>query len=91
MFCRSCGNARIERSAGARLATEWRACGEPGEVTRLLRQLQSIRIGQVRLGPALPVLTQFTEVPAPLNALLEKLHLLRLFATPPDWALTQAA
>jgi hypothetical protein len=29
----------------ARLANEWRAKGEKGEVQRLLRQLQAIRVG----------------------------------------------
>jgi hypothetical protein len=72
----------------ARLATQWRARGEAGEVTRLLRQLQTIRVGQIRMADDLPLRACFTQVPPTLNALLEKLHLLHLFATPPTWAQT---
>ena len=68
----------------ARLATQWRACGEPGEVTRLLRQLQTIRWGQLGIGDE--SCARLTAVPPELNALLEKLQLLHLFATPPKWA-----
>jgi hypothetical protein len=76
----------------ARLATEWRALGETGEVTRLLRQLQTIRLGQLHIdNEPLPNLLRLSEVPPALNALLGKLHLLRLFATPPAWAAQQPA
>lgn len=68
----------------ARLATQWRACGERGEVTRLLRELQTIRLGTFQVGGK-PLL-RLTAVPPELNALLEKLKLLHLFATPPKWA-----
>jgi hypothetical protein len=75
----------------ARLATQWRGLGEAGEVTRLLRQLQAIRLGQLQVaGEALPF-ARLTQVPAQLNALLEKLHLLHLFGTPPAWALPKAS
>jgi hypothetical protein len=75
----------------ARLATQWRACGESGEVTRLLRQLQTIRLGQFQLGDeSAPALARLTEVPPELNALLDKLDLLHLFATPPKWAAAKA-
>ena len=71
----------------ARLATQWRARGEPGEVTRILRQLQTIRLAQIQAGKsAEPILSRFTQVPPDLNALLEKLGLLHLFAAPPQWA-----
>ncbi len=67
----------------ARLATQWRACGEAGEVNRLLRQLQTIRPGRLQIeGEASAPLARITEVPPGLNALLEKLKLLHLFATP---------
>lgn len=76
----------------ARLATQWRACGETGEVTRLLRQLQSIRLGQFQAGDAAsPILARLTEVPAQLNALLAKLNLLHLFAAPPKWAASKVS
>jgi hypothetical protein len=75
----------------ARLATQWRGCGETGEVTRLLRQLQTIRLGQFHLGDeSAPALARLTEVPPELNALLEKLDLLPFFATPPKWAAAKA-
>jgi transposase len=76
----------------ARLATQWRACGERGEVTRLLRELQTIRLATFQVDdqpPAVPLL-RLTEVPPELNALLDKLKLLHLFATPPKWATATA-
>jgi transposase len=76
----------------ARLAAQWRARAECGEVTRILRQLQTIRLGQIQLGnAALPTMARFTHVPPKLNALLQKLNLIHLFATPPNWAKAQAA
>jgi hypothetical protein len=74
----------------ARLATAWRALGETGEVTRILRLLQTIRLGQLHLDDKpLPGLVRLTNVPPELNALLGKLKLLHLFATPPKWAAPQ--
>lgn len=74
----------------ARLATQWRACGETGEVTRLLRQLQTIRLGEFHLpGESSLRFARLSEVPRELNALLEKLQLLHLFQTPPKWAVVQ--
>jgi hypothetical protein len=71
----------------ARLAKEWRASGESGEVTRILRELQTIRLGQIALGaPGVAFLPRLTKVPGHLNALLAKLKLLPLFAAPPKWA-----
>jgi transposase len=71
----------------ARLARQWRGCGESGEVTRILRQLQTIRLGRISVGkPGTPFLARLTKVPQELNALLAKLDLLHIFATPPKWA-----
>jgi transposase len=71
----------------ARLARQWRLCGETGEVTRILRQLQTIRLGAINLkNEGLQILQQITKVPADLNAQLAKLKLLHLFAAPPAWA-----
>lgn len=71
----------------ARLAREWRSCGETGEVTRILRDLQTIRLGQISLGKsAVPLPARLTKVPAHLNTLLAKLNLLPLFAASPKWA-----
>lgn len=70
----------------ARLGKEWRASGEQGEVPRVLRRLQSIRIGQLQVGSK-PARSLMTEIPKELNELLEKLGVIKLFATVPDWAL----
>jgi transposase len=69
----------------AKLAIEWRAKGEKGEVQRLLRQLQAIRVGTLKVSghDAKRLLTQ---IPPELNALLARLGLLSLFAQPPAWA-----
>jgi len=68
----------------ARLASQWRTCGETGEVTRILRELQTIRLGQISIGKSgAPSLARLTKVPAHLNTLLAKLNLLHLFAAPP--------
>jgi len=75
----------------ARLATQWRACGERGEVTRLLRQLQTIRLGTFQLGGESAPHLALTAVPSALNALLEKLQLLHLFAAAPKWAVPASA
>jgi hypothetical protein len=71
----------------ARLARQWLLCGETGEVTRILRQLQTIRLGAIHLkNEGLQILQQITKVPADLNAQLAKLKLLHLFAAPPALA-----
>jgi hypothetical protein len=70
----------------ARLGKEWRACGEKGEVPRILRRFQSIRIGQLQVGGK-PARSLMTEIPKELNTLLEKLGVIKLFATLPHWAL----
>jgi hypothetical protein len=66
----------------ARLGGEWRAAKEPGEVPRLLRRLQTIRIGRLKVGDK-PVARLLTDIPKELNDTLEKLGLLKLFATLP--------
>jgi hypothetical protein len=76
----------------ARLATQWRHCGETGEVTRLLRQFQTIRLGRLDLAAnPEPALFRITNVPSHLNSVLEKLNLLHLFATPPTWAVPKTS
>ena len=66
----------------ARLGKEWRDQGESQEVPRVLRQLQTIRLGTLRLGEKLYA-KLMTEVPKNLNAQLKKLGLAHLFAAPP--------
>jgi hypothetical protein len=66
----------------ARLGGEWRAKGETEEVPRILRHLQTIRLGSLRLGQHLqrPLMTQ---IPKNLNEQLQRLDLVPLFAAPP--------
>ena len=66
----------------ARLGGEWRAQGETEEVPRVLRHLQTIRLGFVQMGPEIHR-TIMTEVPKALNEQLQKLGLAALFASPP--------
>ena len=66
----------------ARLGGEWRARGETEEVPRILRQLQTIRLGILRLGKN-TARTLMTEIPKNLNEQLQKLKLTALFAAPP--------
>ena len=61
---------------------EWRARGETEEVPRVLRQLQTIRLGTLRLGQD-TARTLMTEIPKNLNEQLIKLKLTALFAAPP--------
>ena len=76
-----------DQRISARLARQWCLCGETGEVTRILRQLQTIRLGSIHLkNEDLQLLQQITKVPVHLNAQLAKLKLLHLFAAPPAWA-----
>lgn len=69
----------------ARLGRQWRQKGEKGEVPRILRQLQTIRLGRLEV-QGRKLATVQTQIPQELNRLLTKLDLLKLFATPPDWA-----
>ena len=70
----------------ARLGAEWVAKGCTEEVPKVLRRLQAIRL--VQLAPnGRPLLGLFSKIPAEINALLQKLDLLPLFASPPKWAM----
>ena len=69
----------------ARLGGEWRAQGETEEVPRVLRHLQTIRLGRLQMGQQLHR-TVITEVPPDLNDQLQKLGLTSLFASPPKSA-----
>jgi hypothetical protein len=70
----------------ARLGGEWRLARETGEVPRILRRLQTIRLGRLQVGDK-PVGALMTDIPRELNETLEKLGLLKLFATLPAWVL----
>ena len=67
----------------ARLGGEWRAKGETEEVPRILRHLQTIRLGQLQMGADVHH-NVMTEVPKNLNEQLQKLGLASLFAAPPS-------
>ncbi len=67
----------------ARLGGEWRARGETEEVPRVLRHLQTIRLGALQLGPDVHR-TVMTKVPKVLNDQLRKLGLAALFSAPPQ-------
>jgi transposase len=69
----------------ARLGSEWRQCDQVREVPLVLRQLQSIRIGVLSLDGK-PIRTCITQIPKPLNELLESIRALTLFSAPPAWA-----
>jgi transposase len=66
----------------ARLSKEWRSQGESEEVPRILRKLQTIRLGTLQFGKKLSE-KLMTEVPKDINAQLSKLGLAELFAAPP--------
>ena len=71
----------------ARLGKEWRMLHQRGEAPRILRRLQTIRVGVLQVNGA-TVRTALTQIPKPLNDLLAELGLLHLFASPPAWALS---
>ena len=64
------------------LGAEWRAKGETEEAPRVLRHLQTIRLGLLQMGPDIQR-TMMTEVPKDMNNQLRKLGLAPLFASPP--------
>ena len=66
----------------ARLGREWRAKGEVEEVPRVLRDLQTIRLGMLKLGQKIHR-TVMTQIPKKLNEQIQKLGLAALFAAPP--------
>src|SRR5580692_8906895 len=69
----------------ARLANEWQAKGEKGEVQPLLRRLQAIRVGTLKIAGQ-DSKRLLTQIPPELNVLLARLGLLPLFTQPPAWA-----
>ena len=66
----------------ARLGGEWRAKGESEEVPRILRHLQTIRLGSLRMGQRVEH-ALMTQIPKNMNQQLQKLGLAPLFAAPP--------
>ena len=66
----------------ARLSSEWRAKGVSEEVPRVLRHLQTVRLGRLQMGQHVHS-TLMTQIPKSLNDQLQKLGLAALFAAPP--------
>ncbi len=66
----------------ARLGREWRQKGVKEEVPRILRQLQTIRLGLMQIGQHIHS-TLMTQIPKNMNEQLHKLELAGLFAAPP--------
>ena len=69
----------------SRLRREWRQLGERREVPLVLRELQQIRLGRLKVGDEI-LKTAMTDIPNPIYTLLDQLRLLRLFKQPPKWA-----
>jgi transposase len=67
----------------ARLGGEWRGKGETEEVPRVLRHLQNIRLGVMKLGQHVHHVVM-TDIPKNLNDQLVKLGLAPLFSAPPS-------
>ena len=61
---------------------EWRAKGETEEVPRILRHMQTIRLGSLRMGKRIEH-ALMTQIPKNMNQQLQKLGLASLFAAPP--------
>jgi hypothetical protein len=70
----------------SRLRREWRQLGETREVPLVLRELQQIRVGRLKLGAEI-FKTVLTDIPNQLYTILDRLNLLRLFTRAPGWAL----
>jgi hypothetical protein len=66
----------------ARLGGQWRAKGVSEEVPRVLRHLQTVRVGRLQMGQHVHS-TLMTQIPKSLNEQLQKLGLAALFAAPP--------
>ena len=69
----------------ARLRNAWQEKGERREVPLVLRELQQIKVGRLRMNEK-PLKVVLTDIPGKLYAILEKLGLLPLFQRAPTWA-----
>jgi len=68
----------------SRLRREWKQQGETREVPLVLRQLQQIRVGRLKIGGE-TCKAVLTDIPKSLYAILDRLLLLRLFRRAPRW------
>lgn len=71
----------------ARLGREWGLEGNHEEVVRVLRRLQTIRVGELNFAGT-AARTVMTDIPPDLEETLRTLKLQKLFAAPPAWAKT---
>ena len=69
----------------ARLGREFSARGETRRVPTLLREMQQIRVGSLRVDGQ-PLGRLLTQIPPEMNKTLSRLDLLPLFSKPPAWA-----
>jgi len=69
----------------ARLGREWGLEGSHEEVVRVLRRLQTIRVGELCFAGT-AARTVMTDIPPDLEETLRTLKLQKLFAAPPAWA-----
>lgn len=67
------------------LSREFKARGEARRVPMLLRELQQIRVGSLRVDGQ-PLGRLLTQIPPEMNETLSRLDLLPLFSKPPAWA-----
>ena len=67
------------------LSREFKARGETKRVPMLLRELQQIRVGSLRVDGK-PLGCLLTQIPPEMNKTLSRLDLLPLFSKPPAWA-----
>lgn len=68
----------------ARLGREWSGVGEHREVVRILRSLQTIRIGTLNFDGAAHR-TLMTAIPEEIEKTITTLNLGKLFSSPPPW------
>jgi len=69
----------------ARLKHAWQKQDERREVPLVLRELQQIRVGKLKMHDT-PLKAVLTDIPAKLYAMLQRLDLLALFQRVPIWA-----
>ena len=68
----------------ARLGREWGLAGSHEEVVRILRRLQTIRVGELSFAGT-AVRTVMTDIPPDLEQTLRTLKLQKHFSAPPTW------
>ncbi|MFP4673270.1 MAG: hypothetical protein ACLFO5_01625 [Opitutales bacterium] len=80
----------LKTRLSARLQPEWTRLGYNGEVLRLLRRLQTIRLGCLYVLLGAEATPAMTPINAELNEIHAQFNLLKFFAAPPKWATNQS-